>query len=372
MTIRGDSMDIMRGATRFTDVGTRLLRLLQRVSLLTALGISASTATAQQTPVIRLRNVDKPDERLTVTLRLIRSVGSLEGERDAFGNIWDADLDSRGRIYVADYGQAQVTVFDNNGRYLRTIGRRGSGPGEFQNPMQIAVGPGDTLLVFDIGLRRLSKFAPDGAYVGQEVLEHISAANDIEFLPNGDVAVVGFTPMVEAVVHVFDRNLKLRRSFADASSLDVQYFSESLLGGYTDLTPSGLILYSQKSPFELRLYKADGSLLWRCTGLEGETTPPTAVVTVVGDRRSLDWKRFIHSTGVFALSDSLFLNIITDPGRDKRRLDVIDRNCRLRATSILDVPFSLLTSRKMGTDLVFTGIRSIKFPEVVVYSLTLK
>ena len=40
--------------------------------------------------------------------------------------------DSRGNIYVNDARRADVRVFDSNGQYLTTIGRRGKGPGEMQ------------------------------------------------------------------------------------------------------------------------------------------------------------------------------------------------------------------------------------------------
>jgi len=337
------------------------------------LDLGAPPASAQAPPAATLRDIEAPAERLKVAFSLTRSLGSLHGAHDAFGNIWDVELDGRGRIYVADVGQAHITVFDSAGRYLHTIGRRGSGPGEFNQPMQMGVRPGDTLLVFDVGLRRLSEFAPDGRFLRQQVLGKVSVVNDIEFLPNGDIVLVGFTPLAEAVIHILDRELRPVRSFGEPAPLDVQYFSESLLGGYADVTPAGLIVYTQKSPFEIRLYKPDGTVLWRCTGLDGETTPPSAVVRIDGDRRQLQWNRFIHSAGVFALSEQLFLNVITDPTRDRRRLDVIDRDCRIRATSIMDVPFLFVSSKKLGGERFFTGVRSLgSVPEAVVYRFTSK
>jgi len=73
-----------------------------------------------------------------------------------------------------------------------------------------------------------------------------------------------------------------------------------------------------------------------------------------------------------ALSDSLFLNVITDPTRDRRRLDVIDRDCRLRSTSVMNVPFLFVTSRTVGGQLLFGGVRSIVFPQAVVYRFARK
>ena len=40
-------------------------------------------------------------------------------------------LDDEGRVYVADTKPAVIKVFERSGRFLRTIGREGRGPGEF-------------------------------------------------------------------------------------------------------------------------------------------------------------------------------------------------------------------------------------------------
>jgi hypothetical protein len=334
--------------------------------------VAWGSASAQEVKGRQLRNAQAREARIALSLSLVSSIGSLNGTHDAFGNIWDVDIDSRGRIYVADYGQSRVTVFDRSGRFVRQLGRRGSGPGEFRHPMQLAVGYGDTLYVYDVGLRRLSKFAPSGHFIEQYALGQLPAANDIEFLPNGDVIIAGFAAQSDATLHLFDKEFRPRQSFASPDAAATRYFSESLLGGYTDLTPSGLLLYSQKSPFELRLYETSGRLRWRCRGLEGETTPPASVVRVEGDRRQLDWRRFIHTTAVFAISDSVYLNVITDPGNDRRRLDVIDQSCALRATSILNVPVSFVASRVIGEDRLLVGVRSLNYPEVVIYRLSVK
>lgn len=75
------------------------------------------------------------------------------------------DVDSRGRIYVADPLQGGVTVLSPDGRPLRTIGRPGWGPGEFKYVRNVQVMPGDSLLVYDAELYRISVFAPDSGKI---------------------------------------------------------------------------------------------------------------------------------------------------------------------------------------------------------------
>src|SRR5215213_5330837 len=77
-------------------------------------------------------------------------------------------VDSRDYAYLPDFYQGRIVAFGPDGRFLRTMGRKGSGPGEFQAIRTIQVLPGDSLLVFDGGLNRVSVFAPDSgrpAYV---------------------------------------------------------------------------------------------------------------------------------------------------------------------------------------------------------------
>ena len=63
------------------------------------------------------------------------------------------------RIYIGDESPARVLSYDSTGKFLRAIGREGSGPGEFRSPN---VGAGDVLVVNDGQLRRLSGFDTTG------------------------------------------------------------------------------------------------------------------------------------------------------------------------------------------------------------------
>lgn len=73
------------------------------------------------------------------------------------------DVDSRGRIYVSDTYQNRVSILNPDGSLRGSVGRRGSGPGEFQSVQTVQVLPGDSLLVYDPELARVSVFAPDSA-----------------------------------------------------------------------------------------------------------------------------------------------------------------------------------------------------------------
>ena len=61
------------------------------------------------------------------------SIGEAEGEEEyMFSRINDIDVDDEGNVYVAEGAFAHIRVFDENGEYLRVMGRKGQGPGEMQ------------------------------------------------------------------------------------------------------------------------------------------------------------------------------------------------------------------------------------------------
>jgi hypothetical protein len=72
---------------------------------------------------------------------------------------------SDGRIAVADAGSKEIRVFDADGRPLARFGRAGEGPGEFKDPVLSGRTPGDTLVVFDAGLRRASILTADSGFI---------------------------------------------------------------------------------------------------------------------------------------------------------------------------------------------------------------
>ncbi len=64
-------------------------------------------------------------------------------------------------VAVVDAGHSEIRVFDGTGRYRRTIGRKGEGPGEFANISWVQVSH-DTLLIYDMNQRRLTLLRADG------------------------------------------------------------------------------------------------------------------------------------------------------------------------------------------------------------------
>ena len=82
--------------------------------------------------------------------------GSLEGDDPnfLFGDIRGIQATNDGTIYVLDYQVTEVRAYDPDGRYLRTVARRGEGPGEITEANGILLS-GDTLLWMHDHARRV-------------------------------------------------------------------------------------------------------------------------------------------------------------------------------------------------------------------------
>ena len=97
----------------------------------------------------------------------LRSVGSKEDLERPTGVAVSADGD---RIYVIDrsYNESvnqRVVVYNAEGKKLFTIGERGTGDGQFNVPVQGAVGPDGTLYILDAGNFRVQAFDRDGKFL---------------------------------------------------------------------------------------------------------------------------------------------------------------------------------------------------------------
>jgi hypothetical protein len=112
----------------------------------------------------------------TIHATLEQTIGLEDGpEEYVFGRISGITVDDEERIYVADQLANTVRVFDTAGRFLFTIGRQGSGPGEFSGPCCVAFGPDGLLWVRDAGAGRYNAYAvgqSDAEYVTQRRMSH--------------------------------------------------------------------------------------------------------------------------------------------------------------------------------------------------------
>ncbi len=82
----------------------------------------------------------------------LRELWRFHSEDDAdllVGMVKDVIADPEGNVYLLDAQLAQVHVFSPDGRYLRSLGHQGDGPGESRSPMGVLFPPGGGVGVFE-------------------------------------------------------------------------------------------------------------------------------------------------------------------------------------------------------------------------------
>lgn len=97
----------------------------------------------------------------------IEEVGTIDSESTGAGvfepTSYALATDDAGRIFVLDHRGSRVVVFDGDGRFVRSLGGKGGGPGEIQFPLALVVSDDGSSAVYDGAKRRLVWFAADGS-----------------------------------------------------------------------------------------------------------------------------------------------------------------------------------------------------------------
>lgn len=111
------------------------------------------------------------------------------GDTDSIyiSTISGVDVDDEGNLYLADSGEATVHVYDSNGDYKFSIGRKGEGPGEFSAAYRPTLYENE-LYVLDVQQQRVSVFdLADGSV--QRTISMGGGENDLSGFP------ISFTPL---------------------------------------------------------------------------------------------------------------------------------------------------------------------------------
>jgi len=87
---------------------------------------------------------------------------------DNFNRPTDIAWDAAGNIFVSDaYTNARIVKLDKAGKFIKTWGSKGAGPGQFDMPNSIAVDAQGNVYVADLGNKRIQVFDNDGNFKSQ-------------------------------------------------------------------------------------------------------------------------------------------------------------------------------------------------------------
>jgi hypothetical protein len=139
-------------------------------SAVLCVGLIISTRGAAQSASVVMNPAPNPNApSFRISPQPLFTVGGLNDDPHyELVRVADAEVTPAGKLIVATrgtgrggQGQVEVRVFGPVGRYERTIGRYGQGPGEFNQIARVWARGGDSIAVYDNGQQRVSVF--DGA-----------------------------------------------------------------------------------------------------------------------------------------------------------------------------------------------------------------
>jgi hypothetical protein len=189
--------------------------------------------------------------------------GVLDGHRAlTFGEITDLAVDAAGRIYVLDHHAREVRVFSPDGEPRQIVGRRGGGPGEFQEPSSVTVTADGLLIVTDRAHRRLTLYEISDSLVYHSDSRVDLSAREACRLGN-DIFFLGF--LNDALIHQFAVS---RDAVRHVRSFGSPFSEEPMQRRYGEhigcIEGAGLVVIATGNLPQVHAYSvATGNLAWK-------------------------------------------------------------------------------------------------------------
>src|SRR5580700_2818253 len=103
-----------------------------------------------------------------------------------FRQVTDVAWDAAGNAFISDgYINSRVAKVDKNGRWMKSFGEPGSGPGQLNTPHSIATDAKGNVYVANRGNARIEVFDSDGNYLRQiKISEPFDYANTVPIMMN--------------------------------------------------------------------------------------------------------------------------------------------------------------------------------------------
>jgi len=104
-----------------------------------------------------------------------------------FSRLRSIQVDNQDNIYALDTKETKIKVFDKNGKFLRSFGKKGQGPGEVDRPYRMELTRDNRLVIADMGNNKLVYLGFDGSLVREVPTGKFWALARFRFDSRGDM-----------------------------------------------------------------------------------------------------------------------------------------------------------------------------------------
>lgn len=130
------------------------------------------------------------------------SIGVKSGDENyMFSEVSRVAVDFEGTIYIQDEKNGCIKTFDQQGKFIKSFGKKGQGPGEIQSYGRMSLSE-DSLVIMDISNARLTFFSKDGEFTRHVPIGKYrspSAIVDSKGVIYGDILSFGDTPVIQLI-----------------------------------------------------------------------------------------------------------------------------------------------------------------------------
>ena len=189
-----------------------------------------------------------------------------KGEEYIWRQIGHLDLDDKGNYYLLDRSLKKIKVFNQDGVYIRSIGRFGEGPGEFQYPWWVDVIDQREVAILDFSRRKLLYYSLDGKYENEISLAAHGTCLEFALDQKGQIIGKFIISRGEEALIMINPDTKETKAMATKKAGDkIPLLSElapQLLWTYGE---NGRILWAITDEYEINISDCQGNLIKKIT-----------------------------------------------------------------------------------------------------------
>jgi len=184
------------------------------------------------------------------------------------GQLYIMKIGSDNNLLFLDARGCQLLQFSQNGQFLKKIGERGQGPGEYNKPYGLAVDSQGNIIVSDLETRRMNLYDKEGSFLSSFIctgihwVPHIICVNS-----KGQYFLGGYKMDPEKMktgngmfINKYDSNGKYITSFYPRNTNQTWLLSIFPFF-YFDLDEEDKIYATQLNKYEISIYDSGGTLL---------------------------------------------------------------------------------------------------------------